>query len=144
VNRSPARLRAMQAIHAKLGPSTHVEYIENTDAHANDELVCLLPPGSLVINATGMGKDTPGSPVTDAAEFPESGLVWELNYRGDLQFLRQALNQSERRRLGVHDGWRYFIHGWATVIEEVFDLRIDDDQLARLAALSEGERPVRT
>jgi len=66
--------------------------------------------------------------------------VWEVNYRGELQFLRQALGQRVERGLRVHDGWRYFIHGWATVIEEVFDLHIQEDQLSRLAALSEGER----
>jgi shikimate 5-dehydrogenase len=103
-----------------------------------------LPPGSLVINATGMGKDTLGSPVTDAAEFPEGALVWELNYRGELLFLQQALRRSERRGLQVHDGWRYFIHGWAIVIEEVFDLDITEQQLTRLAALSESERPPRS
>jgi shikimate 5-dehydrogenase len=93
-----------------------------------------LPAGSLVINATGMGKDTPGSPVSDAALFPANAIVWEVNYRGDLRFLKQALEQRVERGLRVHDGWRYFIHGWATVIEEVFDLQIQDDQLARLAA----------
>jgi shikimate 5-dehydrogenase len=95
----------------------------------------------MVINATGMGKDSPGSPITDAAEFPEGGIAWELNYRGDLQFLRQALEQRRRRSLEVQDGWRYFIHGWAVVMEEVFDRTIDEDQLARLAAVSETERP---
>jgi shikimate 5-dehydrogenase len=143
VNRSPARLKAMRAIHAKLSPATEIDYIENVDPQVNDQLVRDLPPGSLVINATGMGKDTPGSPITDEAEFPEGGLVWELNYRGDLQFLQQALQQRERRRLQVHDGWRYFIHGWATVIEEVFHLSLREDQVARLATLSESERPTR-
>jgi shikimate 5-dehydrogenase len=95
----------------------------------------------MVINATGMGKDSPGSPITDAAEFPEHGIAWELNYRGDLQFLRQALEQRQRRGLDVQDGWRYFIHGWAVVMEEVFELSIDEDQLARLATVSEPERP---
>ncbi|HEY8803065.1 MAG TPA: shikimate dehydrogenase [Candidatus Dormibacteraeota bacterium] len=143
VNRSPARLEAMRAIHARLNTATAVDYVENVDPQINDRLVGDLPPGSLVINATGMGKDTPGSPITDVAEFPESGLAWELNYRGDLQFLHQALNQQVRRNLQVHDGWRYFIHGWATVMEEVFDLRIGDDQLSRLATLSDPERPSR-
>ncbi|HSS95113.1 MAG TPA: shikimate dehydrogenase, partial [Candidatus Dormibacteraeota bacterium] len=141
VNRSPARLDAMRAIHARLSRQIHVDYVENADPRVNDQLVGHLPAGSLVINATGMGKDTPGSPITHGAEFPEGGLAWELNYRGELQFLRQALMQQERRGLRVHDGWRYFIHGWATVIEEVFDLRIQEEQLARLAALSESERP---
>jgi shikimate 5-dehydrogenase len=144
VNRSPARLNAMRAIHARLHAATGVDYVENVDPQINDQMVRDLPPGSLVINATGMGKDTPGSPITDAAEFPESGLAWELNYRGDLLFLRQALRQKESRSLQVHDGWRYFIHGWATVIEEVFDLNIQEDQLSRLATLSEAERPAWT
>jgi shikimate 5-dehydrogenase len=95
----------------------------------------------MVINATGMGKDSPGSPITDAVVFPEGGLAWELNYRGELQFLRQALAQRERRRLHVEDGWRYFIHGWAVVMEEVFERTIDDAQISRLAAVSESERP---
>jgi shikimate 5-dehydrogenase len=144
VNRSPGRLEAMRAIHARLNPATEIDYIENVDPRVNDRLVRDLPPGSLVINATGMGKDTPGSPITDAAEFPGAGLVWELNYRGDLQFLQQAQRQKESGRLQVHDGWRYFIHGWATVIQEVFHLSLKEDQVSRLAALSEAERPTRT
>jgi len=131
----------MRAIHTRLNSPIEIDYLENVEPHVNDGLVRDLPPGSLVINATGMGKDTPGSPITDGAEFPDSGFAWELNYRGDLQFLHQALKQKESRRLQVYDGWRYFIHGWACVIEEVFDLRINEDRLARLAALSEGERP---
>jgi shikimate 5-dehydrogenase len=141
VNRSPARLEAMRAIHARLNPTMEVGYVENVDPRVNDRLVENLPPGSMVINATGMGKDTPGSPITDEAEFPEHGLAWELNYRGDLQFLHQASRQRERRGLRVHDGWRYFIHGWTTIIEEVFELSITDTHLSRLAALSESERP---
>jgi shikimate 5-dehydrogenase len=144
VNRSPARLEGMQAIHQKLNVRTKVDYAENSDPRVNDGLVRKLPPGSLVINATGMGKDTPGSPITDAAEFPEGGLVWELNYRGDLQFLHQALLQKESRRLQVHDGWRYFIHGWAAVMEEVLHVTIEEPKLSRLATLSETERPNRT
>ena len=143
VNRSPGRLEAMRAVHATLSTATKVGYIRNDDPRANDHILRELAPGSLVINATGMGKDTPGSPITDAAQFPEGGVVWELNYRGDLQFLKQALRQSASRGLQVHDGWRYFIHGWATVIEEVFDLTIEEDQLSRLATLSEAERPPR-
>jgi shikimate 5-dehydrogenase len=120
---------------------TRVDYIRNDDPRANDQIVRELPPGSLVVNATGMGKDTPGSPITDAARFPERGVVWELNYRGELQFLEQALAQRASRGLDVQDGWRYFIHGWATIIEEVFDLTIDAARLWRLASLSEAERP---
>ena len=141
VNRSPGRLEAMRAIHARLKAGIEVDYIHNVDPRVNDGLVRGLPAESLVINATGMGKDTPGSPLTDEVQFPEGGLAWELNYRGDLHFLHQALRQTVSRGLRVHDGWRYFIHGWATVIEEVFDLSIGEAQLSHLAAVSEVERP---
>jgi shikimate 5-dehydrogenase len=78
----------------------------------------------MVINATGLGKDGPGSPLTDAVRFPENGLIWEFNYRGDLVFLDQARAQETARHLTVHDGWVYFIHGWTRVIAEVFDIDI--------------------
>jgi shikimate 5-dehydrogenase len=95
-----------------------------------------LPPGSLVVNGTGMGKDIPGSPISDLATFPEHGLVWELNYRGELDFLRQARQQEAVRGLTVEDGWRYFIHGWTAAIEEVFHLEITLATLDELAALA--------
>ena len=81
-------------------------------------------PGSLVVNATGLGKDAPGSPLTDAARFPERAIAWDLNYRGDLVFLDQARAQAKRRALQVEDGWTYFLHGWTQVIAEVFHIRI--------------------
>ncbi len=67
-----------------------------------------------------LGKDAPGSPITDAAVFPEDGLAWDFNYRGDLVFLRQAWSQQPGRRLHVEDGWTYFVIGWLAVIGEVF------------------------
>ena len=140
VNRSQGRLDAMSTIHAKVNAGAEVAYIRNVDPLLNDALIRKLSAGSLVINATGMGKDTPGSPISDAALFPANGIVWEVNYRGELQFLEQAVRQRSDRGLNIHDGWRYFLHGWATVIEEVFELQIRDDQLARLAMLSEPER----
>jgi shikimate 5-dehydrogenase len=141
VGRTPARLGAMRAIHAKLGSSVPVRYVENSDPRGNDRLIAELPPGSLVINATGMGKDTPGSPVTDAAVFPEGGYIWELNYRGKLEFLHQAERQVTGRHLHVEDGWRYFIHGWAVVMEHVFEIDIKSEKLVRMATVSEPERP---
>lgn len=141
VNRTEPRLDALRAIHAQLNSETQVEYVANSDPRVNDDLLKGLPPGSLVINATGMGKDTPGSPVTDAGVFPLGSYVWELNYRGELGFLHQALAQRYERQLHLRDGWRYFLHGWLTVIEEVFGLTIDDHQFNTLAALSESERP---
>jgi shikimate dehydrogenase len=100
-----------------------------------------LPPGSMVINATGMGKDSPGSPLTDDGVFPERGLAWELNYRGDLVFLEQARRQQAERSLTVEDGWIYFLHGWSAVVAEVFDLELTDDLFAELDRAASALRP---
>lgn len=89
-----------------------------------DDLLAALPAGSLVVNATGKGKDRPGSPLSDDAVFPEGALCWEFNYRGSLEFLHQARLQAGARDLQVHDGWIYFVHGWTRAIAEVFDLDI--------------------
>ncbi|CAM3319931.1 shikimate dehydrogenase [Kibdelosporangium persicum] len=87
-----------------------------------DGLIELMPPGSLMVNATGMGKDTPGSPISAACRFPPGSLVWEINYRGSLEFLATARARQAVDDLTVVDGWRYFVHGWAQVIATVFDV----------------------
>ena len=143
VDRDPRRLKALRAIHAKLDSKAQIRYVENIDPHTNDRLIAELPPGSLVINATGMGKDAPGSPITEDAPFPEGGYIWELNYRGELDFLRLAERQRDSRSLHVEDGWRYFIHGWAAVLERVFELDINRERIARMSAVSEPHRPKR-
>jgi shikimate 5-dehydrogenase len=94
-----------------------------------------------VINATGLGKDAPGSPFTDAVRFPRDSIAWDLNYRGNLVFLEQARAQQAQERLQIEDGWIYFIHGWTQVIAEVFHQEIPTqgpafDALARIAAES--------
>src|SRR5690606_29382675 len=104
-----------------------------------DEVCSKLPPGSLVVNATGLGKDAPGSPLTDAAVFPERGIAWEFNYRGDLVFLDQAKSQQQSRKLQIEDGWVYFLHGWTRVISDVFSVEIPTrgpvfNELSRIAA----------
>ena len=93
----------------------------------NNNIVEKLREGAIVINATGLGKDSPGSPITDAVVFPKNGLVWDFNYRGDLMFLDQAKAQQESRNLTIHDGWNYFIHGWLSVISEVFNIIVPSE-----------------
>jgi shikimate dehydrogenase len=136
--RDVARLEHVRRIVRRAGVDMAVEYVQDAD---HDRLLTALPPHSLVINATGMGKDLPGSPISDGALFPESGVVWELNYRGDLGFLRQARAQQRDRGLVVSDGWRYFIFGWTAVIEEVFRRPISDADLNLLADEAEFARP---
>jgi shikimate 5-dehydrogenase len=94
------------------------------------------------VNATGMGKDIAGSPLGPQARFPEEAIVWELNYRGQLDFLRQAREQAAERSLRVEEGWTYFIHGWTSVMEEVFERPISEDELEVLAAEAGSTRPV--
>lgn len=106
----------------------------------NDLVVEALPPGSMVVNATGLGKDRPGSPLTDSCKFPRDGIVWELNYRGSLEFLHQAEGQQEERCLTIEDGWTYFIHGWTQVIAEVFHIDITGEKLALCDRLAAGLR----
>jgi shikimate dehydrogenase len=133
-DRSPERA-------GRLGGDPRVETMVVEDAREHDRLLAALPARSLVVNATGMGKDLPGSPLTAAARFPERSAVWELNYRGELDFLRQARAQQHERGLHVEDGWRYFIHGWAAVIEEVFERPITDEDIDRLSEVAAFARP---
>lgn len=141
-NRSQPRLDHIKAIHEQIRCDIPCDYIVAETPEDNDRAMAGLKPGSLVINATGLGKDAPGSPLSFAGPFPQKGIVWELNYRGDLVFLDQALAQ-EARGLQIEDGWTYFIHGWTQVIAEVFDIDIptggpDFDAISRIAAEATG------
>lgn len=132
VNRSQGRLDHMRQMAAQYDTDIQVEYIQSSDPHRNDEIMASLPEASIVINATGMGKDTPGSPITDDGVFPRNGIAWEFNYRGKLDFIHQALRQVESRNLRVEDGWVYFIHGWTQVIFEVLKIRMTPELFKRL------------
>ena len=93
---------------------------------------------TVVLKATGLGKDRPGSPLTDAVRFPAQSTAWDFNYRGELVFLDQARAQPDDRHVRVVDGWTYFIHGWTRVMAEVFHIEIptagpEFDRLSQLA-----------
>ncbi len=140
VNRSPGRLEHMRAMVAQYDTDIAIEYVVNSDPLRNDALMASLPEGSIVINATGMGKDTPGSPITDAGLFPRNGIAWEFNYRGELDFLHQALRQKEARSLHVEDGWVYFVHGWTQVIGQVLDIEITPALFQELSDVAAATR----
>ena len=132
------RLDALARYHRQVASDVPVSYVHAATAAENDRLLLSLPAHSLVINATGLGKDRPGSPLTYAAPFPERSIAWDLNYRGDLIFLDGAEAQATHRKLRVVDGWNYFLHGWTQVISEVFDVTIPAcgpcfDRLSELA-----------
>lgn len=123
-DRNPSRLEDIRRIHLAMNRDVAVDYILAQRPSDNDAVLAALKPGSLVVNATGLGKDAPGSPLAGEADFPDHGIVWDLNYRGDLLFLDQARAQRVRRTLRIEDGWTYFVHGWTQVIAEVFHIEI--------------------
>jgi len=141
-NRSAGRLRALEEIHEAGGNLTPLSTKLCPTPEDNTKVLAEAAPGSVIVNATGLGKDAPGSPLSPEALFPERAFVWELNYRGDLMFLDQAKAQQTKQSLTVINGWEYFIHGWTQVIAEVFRLTIDPDgtQLQELSRIAELAR----
>ena len=141
VNRSAARLARLrlmvEGVTGSGGPNIQFSYIQNSVPKRNDEILAGLPAGSVVINATGMGKDTPGSLLCADAPFPHHGVIWELNYGGELDIMRQAETQQAARSLTVADGWDYFTHGWAQVNSHVLQVKIDPFLFAHLSELAE-------
>jgi shikimate dehydrogenase len=131
VDAVPERLESLRAL---LGspPTTALEFVHSQDAALNDALLAEAAPRSLIVNATGMGKDTPGSPVTARAAFPRGGIAWDLNYRGELEFLAIARAAQAERELVVHDGFEYFLHGWAAALTPVLGLDLTPPLFAQL------------
>jgi shikimate dehydrogenase len=141
VNRSQLRLDQLQAMVEGLRTGIEFEYIRNEDPNYNNKIMAGLAEGSVVINATGLGKDRPGSPITDKGLFPRKGIVWEINYRGELDFWHQAMAQVDTRDLMVEDGWLYFLHGWTQHIAEVLHIEITPDVFRCLAGIASESRP---
>jgi shikimate dehydrogenase len=142
VNRSQGRLEHAKEMVGGLKTDIQIEYICNSDPLVNDKIMEKFPPYSVVINATGMGKDTPGSPVTWQGQFPLNSVAWEFNYRGELDFLHQSLAQVESRQVKVEDGWLYFVHGWTQVVAQVLHFELTPalfDRLNKAASTVRGK-----
>lgn len=139
--RTQDKLDHLREVHLQHGtPEGLLRYVVTETPEEADALVTAAPAGSVIANATGLGKDRPGSPLTDAVVFPQGAYVWEFNYRGSLEFLHQAEAQEDDRALHVVDGWRYFIHGWSQVVADVFDLDLTPETVERLAEAAESVR----
>ena len=137
----PQRLAAISEILRKLDTGIQFDAVLAQESSRNDACLRDLPAGSLVINATGLGKDRPGSPLTDAAQFPQNGLVWELNYRGERKFMQQAQAQAQSHHLTIEDGWAYFLHGWTQAIAEIFQIQLTDEIFQQLDEAAAALRP---
>ena len=125
------RLAALERLVQELGASELCEFHLHLQPSENDALLLRLPSQSLVINATGMGKDLPGAPVSSDAQFPSGAIVWDLNYRGELEFLQLARAQERARQLRVYDGWSYFLHGWMQALQPILGPLPDADLIIR-------------
>lgn len=142
VNLSRGRLQHAKEMVGGLSTDIEIEYICNSDPVVNDQLMEKLPPYSIIINATGMGKDTPGSPITWNGKFPMNSIAWEFNYRGELDFMQQSLAQVESRNVKVEDGWIYFVNGWTQVVAQVLHFDLTPalfDQLNEAASTVRGK-----
>ncbi|GAA2945232.1 shikimate dehydrogenase [Microbacterium luteolum] len=136
--RSAQRLDEMRALHERIGFTIPVTTHVTADAHEADAVVAALPPASVLVNATGMGKDRPGSPLTDDVVYPTGSIVWDMNYRGPRHFLVQAEARRQERDLAVEDGWDYFVYSWTSVVAAVHGIDIPArgelfDRLSRIA-----------
>ncbi len=138
--RDDDKLDHLREVHRQHGtPDGLIAYVR-TDTVQDAAAIVAAPAGSLIVNATGLGKDRPGSPLPDDVVFPEGAWVWEFNYRGSLEFLHQARAQEDARGLQVIDGWRYFIHGWSQVVADVFEIDLTPAIVERLAEAAESVR----
>lgn len=139
--RTQDKLDHLREVHRQHGTREGlIEYVVTDSPADADALVAAAPAGSVIANATGLGKDRPGSPLTDDVAFPAQAYVWEFNYRGSLEFLHQAEAQAGERELHVVDGWRYFIHGWSQVVADVFELNLTPEIVEKLADAAESVR----
>ena len=128
------RLDHLRGVHERRGtPAGLIRYVLVDDDQVTRDVLAAAPAHSLIVNASGLGKDRPGSPVPAETSFPPAAYVWEFNYRGSLEFLAQARAHADAAQLTVVDGWRYFIHGWSQVIGEVFDIELTEERITRLS-----------
>ncbi len=96
-----------------------LRHIESQLEH--DRLVTLLPPGSLVVNATRQTDENTVSPVGEAALFPQNGLVWDLEAVGiSSPFLDKARHQRSARGLRLADGPAFHQYQWLGATAAVF------------------------
>ena len=123
-DRDGGRLEHLAAIARQVGADVPLELVQVESTHDTDAVLASQPTGSLIVNATGLGKDLPGSPIGEDALLPREAIAWDLNYRGDLRFLDTALRQAGDRSIRVEDGWTYFVHGWLQAVKEVFQVDV--------------------
>ena len=138
VGRDQESLDNVRAVRDRCGiPADGAGLLLAPDQDAVARQVRSAAPRTVVINATGLGKIEPGSPLPDEAPFPPDAVAWDFNYRGPLTFLDQA------RRAGVatEDGWDYFVAGWSAALAAITGQELTAELLGRAARSARPFRP---
>jgi shikimate dehydrogenase len=63
-----------------------------------------------------------------------------FSYRGELDFMHQAMAQKDSRNVFVEDGWVYFLHGWTIIAAKVLHISLTKELFQRLAKVAEAVR----
>ena len=136
----PQAPRTAREVAGRVGANPNrVSFVHVESAYDSDALIRELPRPAIVVNATGLGKDLPGSPVTSNAPFDSATLAWDLNYRGDLVFLDQAA----ARGASLLDGWDYFLAGWAGGLTAIAEVSFTPELLSRFREAAGAHTPAR-
>lgn len=125
----PESIMHSKTVHSKIKNNVNIDYVIANANDTNSKIIEKMPSGSLIVNATGLGKDSPGSPIISELVFPYKGYIWDFNYRGDLNFIYQAKSQAKKRNLFIEDGWNYFIYGWILIFKDEFNINITDEKI---------------
>lgn len=125
IDNNSIRLEKARNSLSKFDRNSIIVYSKSNSIYDNDILVSSMKENAIIVNATGLGKDLPGAPISENVIFPNGGCIWEYNYRGDLKFMDIAKEQKDSKNLAIEDGFNYFIYGWTTVISRVLDIDID-------------------
>ena len=136
-NRSAARLEEIRAFTRELDSGVPTEYVLAPRPPTTTRCSRASSPDPSIINATGLGKDAPGSPLTRRRALSRAARSSGTSTIAAISFssIRRARSAIERD-LQIEDGWTYFLHGWTQVIAEVFHIDIPTSGPA-FAALSE-------
>jgi shikimate dehydrogenase len=132
-----ASLEGLIAVADRTGAGqTHLRTALASSPEACAEMLAEAAPGTLVINATGLGKSDAESPLPGPQAFPAEAIAWDFNYRGPLTFLAQA----HEAKVTAEDGWEYFLAGWACAIAAITG---QDPERALAALQSISPHPAR-
>ncbi|WP_158691059.1 hypothetical protein [Streptomyces sp. 351MFTsu5.1] len=119
-------LRRVEILRAKLANWVDGRLVTVTEMSCHSEFIENMNFGSIIVNASGSGKDWPGNPLSSAVKFPRGAVLWDLNYRflpqSEPTFLETGLRQAASRQLRLLDGWNLFLWSWAVALNALFDL----------------------